>query len=591
MNSAAVIGRQLRQHQNTGRTSGPLVPPQPPYKGRPRTPSHIGQRPYSPAPPSLTGTGDNNVNTISSAYHYPSPHGNRQEKNKKKKKGDDDDEPRLKCTWHCFCVAFKALSGGIILLTVGTVMSVVGFVAESYIEYTDFGNGTVIPNIDEDTKMHLHNLTYAGPVIMGLGGIVVVAACVLTFEVRDTLGVKVAPIKAETTTISGKAAPTTTITTSSANTTRKNTVASIGSGLSLKQGAKSNLGILSSKADDEIGNVLGTGKNRVPPGSLTLPLAVLSDLNPSPASGYVFSKDQIQDTIQETTLSESGAVGGESSKGSSSKHKVSIKRRRYMPSDIFMPSPSSGTTLSHILSPNIESTYFGLPSPQETELSDPEGCSLTVPARWRNSRCSCSGSPTHSMSMELYLDDNDPPINIKIIEQQRLQQQVILQQQYLLQQQQLQLQRLLMEQQKGRQVLKKSKVFASIESDGLSSSSSSDEMFVPYKNKHKPSSVSTRNTFTSEFVVNVHQPSYGQEKNDPATPFLANSTLPTNISSISPRMPGCSRKSPLHDPSLDAPVTGASTPLPSMNTNCTDKRFPLLRQGALGNGSVLQNKS
>jgi hypothetical protein len=78
----------------------------------------------------------------------------------------------------------------------------------------------------------------------------------------------------------------------------------------------------------------------------------------------------------------------------------------------------SSSGISHLLSPNIETTYFGLPSPQETELSDPEGCSLVVPSKWRSSRCSCSGSPTHSMSLELYLEDNDPPITVAIVEHQ-----------------------------------------------------------------------------------------------------------------------------------------------------------------------------
>ncbi|GBM66261.1 hypothetical protein AVEN_35539-1 [Araneus ventricosus] len=55
MNSAAVIGRQLRQHQTTaGRTtSGPLVPPSP-HKGRPRTPSHQPYHQQLPSPPTVS---------------------------------------------------------------------------------------------------------------------------------------------------------------------------------------------------------------------------------------------------------------------------------------------------------------------------------------------------------------------------------------------------------------------------------------------------------------------------------------------------------------------------------------------------------
>ena len=41
------------------------------------------------------------------------------------------------------------------------------------------------------TLMMYRNLLYAGPCIMCLGGIVILAALVLTLEARDTLGVRV----------------------------------------------------------------------------------------------------------------------------------------------------------------------------------------------------------------------------------------------------------------------------------------------------------------------------------------------------------------------------------------------------------------
>lgn len=160
MSSAAVIGRQLRQHNKDGRTSGPLVPP--PYKGRPRTPSQAvsGNRPYSPAATS-TGT----AGPVSrQAYASPAD----RDRNKCAK----EEEPKLKCTWHCFCIALKALSGGIVLLIAGTIMSIVGFVAESHYNQTVITNGTTIappiavPSNSSDSQSTFRNLTYAGTFIL-----------------------------------------------------------------------------------------------------------------------------------------------------------------------------------------------------------------------------------------------------------------------------------------------------------------------------------------------------------------------------------------------------------------------------------------
>jgi hypothetical protein len=535
MNSAAVIGRQLRQQQNIGRTSGPLVPPQP-FKGRPRTPSHIpglqAGRPYSPAPPSLTNLGpdaDKRFAQFAQHSHEFYPHPAHRE-NADKEKGDKDkkdDEPRLRCTWHCFCIALKALSGGIVLLVLGTIMSVVGFLAEPLaVDYIKLDNGTVVPTIDPDTKQHLHNLTYVGPVVMGLGGIVIVAACVLTFEVRDTLGVKVAPVRPETTATLGGTANT--ITTTPAN--RK----------------------LSSIRSDSI-----KGKGRATAGSLTLPLATISDVS-HPLS-TTSKSGRIHETIQETMFNEgepilgytapkpSKTIGGN---GGYHQQQVSKHRTRYSIADQCITSPSSGT--SHLLSPNIETTYFGLPSPQETELSDPEGCSLVVPSKWRSSRCSCSGSPTHSMSLELYLEDNDPPITVAIVEHQE----------YLLQQRHNQHYK---QQNRPQPQPRRPKILASMESDGLSSSassSSSDDMFVSQKTHQY-----CRN------YVNVHS-SYvdhsSYDQSDVTTPLLLNSTLSTSLVSAT-----------------SGPVTAGSTAIST--TVSIDKRFPLLRQGALGNGSVPPN--
>ena len=563
MNSAAVIGRQLRQQQTTGRVSGPLVPP--PHRGRPRTPSHLpglqAARPYSPAPHSLTTIGpDADKKFAQFAGQHPHefyPHPAHRENAERDKDNDKnkDDEPRLRCTWHCFCVAFKALSGGIVLLVLGTVMSVVGFFAEPLaVEQVKLPNGTVVPTMDPDTKQHLHNLTFVGPVIMGLGGIVIVAACVLTFEVRDTLGVKVAPVKPEATATLGAS--------SSLNSTvivRK---------------------LSSLTTTDSVG-----GKGRPTAGALTLPLATISSNSINPLQSTNSKSGRTHEIIAETVFNEGEPILGysapKSAKPISSSQQVSKHRGRYAILDQVMPitSPSSGT--SHLLSPNIETTYFGLPSPQETELSDPEGCSLVVPSKWRSSRCSCSGSPTRSMSLELYMEDNDPPVTVAIVEHQE----------YLLQQRHRRQQQHQLDYYQQREAMpasrppsqpqyRRPKMLASMESDGLSttsaSSSSSEDLFLVQKaHQMCRNYVNVQSSYVTDHMADqmADQSSYDSQSDQLTTPLLINSTSPK----VSAPSGANSRAS--HQAAVPAINTGA-------NIANIDKRFPLLRQGALGNGSL-----
>ena len=251
MNSAAVIGRQLRQQAVCGRSSGPLVTAQPAFgKHRPRTPSHVmlPNRPHSPAPPpsamantaGIAGGGlqamphrqsdtemmppnrnvfapSDRMQVYCSVPYATTATGNplavqrdqRELAAQLRKAELARSQPKLRCTWHCFCIAFKALSGGIVLLVVGTVMSVVGFLADANLQQANeqraaagrAAEAAAVPNdfgppttqSPEELHAQIRNLTFAGPVIMGLGGIVIVAALVLTFEVRDTLGIKQPP--------------------------------------------------------------------------------------------------------------------------------------------------------------------------------------------------------------------------------------------------------------------------------------------------------------------------------------------------------------------------------------------------------------
>lgn len=52
---------------------------------------------------------------------------------------------------------------------------------------------------NETKGFHLNNLSYVGPIVMGFGGFIVVAACVMTFEARDSAA-KVVPARFKSTT-------------------------------------------------------------------------------------------------------------------------------------------------------------------------------------------------------------------------------------------------------------------------------------------------------------------------------------------------------------------------------------------------------
>ncbi|OQR72369.1 hypothetical protein BIW11_10428 [Tropilaelaps mercedesae] len=165
MNSAAVIGRQLRQ-QN--RAPGPLAVP-----GRPRAPSHVN---LGPLPASVTAPAGSSPHKDSGAN----------------KNQEEDDKQHslipayvsLGCVWKFA----KALSPGVLLIAIGTAMCVVGFLAEQLsttVVIVDSVSNRTSTTVNRSMEYHLHNLSFAGPAIMGLGGICIVAACVLTFGVKD----------------------------------------------------------------------------------------------------------------------------------------------------------------------------------------------------------------------------------------------------------------------------------------------------------------------------------------------------------------------------------------------------------------------
>ncbi|XP_065171850.1 uncharacterized protein [Atheta coriaria] len=95
-----------------------------------------------------------------------------------------------KCLWN----ACKALSIGLLLMLLGGAMATIGYYADDLsMAHEVRGNHTVkIKN--ESRGFHLNNLSYAGPIVMGVGGFIVVAACVMTFEARDSAA-KVVPAR------------------------------------------------------------------------------------------------------------------------------------------------------------------------------------------------------------------------------------------------------------------------------------------------------------------------------------------------------------------------------------------------------------
>lgn len=447
-NSAAVIGRQLR-HQTVTRTSGPLVPPI--YKGRPRTPSVFG-RPYSPVATSSTqgtgaGGGDPGGGTDSNAYSGSLKAPSLQSKSKT----SSNDGPKLRCTWHCFCIALKALSFGLILLAVGAVLFVTGFFLENnYIQ----SQGRRPDQFDADqraTLMMYRNLTYAGPVVMGLGAVVVIAGLVLTFEERDTLGVKVIPNKPAAT------KPIPVVITGLSDQTpgsRKNTIPSISSTLASGMTRPATLSVARHAGSES---------------SLTM-----AQLTPTAGKEGVFDRSRVQETIQETTLSETGSTG-KSTTGQQLRQQVSPKRPVVRDECcIFTTSSSSGTSSCRRRLASIETACFGFESPPDIVISDPEACSIRLPVRRRSARCSCSASPTLSSS-DLFLEPDEP--DRRILDHQRLQLQLLQQQHDLIhqQQQQLAMQRHLLLVQRQESCRAQNSAVAFAESDGLSSASSSSE--------------------------------------------------------------------------------------------------------------------
>ena len=80
---------------------------------------------------------------------------------------------------------------GFLVLCGGTAMCVVGYYAEYFattetVSTTVNGTDTVIIK-DSSMQFHIKNLTFVGPIFMGIGAFIIVVACVVVFETRDKL--------------------------------------------------------------------------------------------------------------------------------------------------------------------------------------------------------------------------------------------------------------------------------------------------------------------------------------------------------------------------------------------------------------------
>ncbi|XP_067001011.2 uncharacterized protein [Anabrus simplex] len=101
---------------------------------------------------------------------------------------------RGKVTTRCLWNACKALTLGLILMMLGCAMATIGYYADQLSVGQEVRGNSTVRVKNESRGFHLNNLSYAGPIVMGVGGFIVVAACVMTFEARDSAA-KVVPAR------------------------------------------------------------------------------------------------------------------------------------------------------------------------------------------------------------------------------------------------------------------------------------------------------------------------------------------------------------------------------------------------------------
>lgn len=71
-----------------------------------------------------------------------------------------------RCLWH----ACRALALGLLLMLIGAGMATIGYYAEHISSHSETRNNSRIIIKADSKNIHLHNLSYAGPIVMGCGG-------------------------------------------------------------------------------------------------------------------------------------------------------------------------------------------------------------------------------------------------------------------------------------------------------------------------------------------------------------------------------------------------------------------------------------
>lgn len=70
-----------------------------------------------------------------------------------------------RCLWH----ACRALMVGMLLMAIGASMATIGYYSQD-LTFGEFRNHTTVRVKNEQRGLHLNNLSYLGPIIMGVGG-------------------------------------------------------------------------------------------------------------------------------------------------------------------------------------------------------------------------------------------------------------------------------------------------------------------------------------------------------------------------------------------------------------------------------------
>lgn len=396
MSGAAVIGRQLRQ-QNTGRAGAAGGSSLTAASARARAPSHCNL-----IPPQSQQLQQQQQHAQQQQAHGASGAGASSQDNK-------DESQGTHWTWSCVWEACKALSGGIFLLALGTAMCVVGFFAEDLAtspvprqgnasapaaaasSSTTTSDGAAAAEsqaattlvVDRNREYHLHNLSFAGPAIMGLGGIFIVAACVLTFEAKERPHhQRVVPVDEKRPSAAEVLIPVLAKTPQGTHLTVPAVWTTTAAGASDDPGPSE------------------------PPRTLVLPKKNSVTTTTTATTTTTSSRSSAAPPNRYTSRGKRGSVAGASSSGSSSIIAAAYAASR---SGTRTARTSLSSTTTFLLSPRYEEQF--LPSPADLQIQDPDGCdspadesltsvSIELYARRYTRMPSTSSSPRHFASVE-----------------------------------------------------------------------------------------------------------------------------------------------------------------------------------------------